>query len=168
MFMKLYGVVMLFFVCKICVVLVLKGLDYEVVYVDFNNKFDGYEKISLLQWILVLEVDGYCLVDFVVICVYLEKIYLELVFYFSDLFQYVCILWFEKYVDYELVLYCIFMVFCNWIVKCLMGQDCDEVVIVKVLESCILLLLDYLEWELDGCEYLVGDSFIMVDIVVVS
>ena len=47
--MKLYGAVMSPFDRKTRVVLAPKGLDYEAVHVDPNNKPEGYEKISPLQ-----------------------------------------------------------------------------------------------------------------------
>ena len=50
-----------------------------------------------------------------------------------------------------------------------MGQECDEEAIAKALESRIPpAMLDYLEQELDGREYLVGDSLTVADIAVAS
>ena len=166
--MKLYGAVMSPFVRKTRVVLALKGLDYEAVHVDPNNKPEGYEKISPLQRIPALELDGRYLADSAVICAYLEKTHPEPALYPSDPFQYARTLWFEKYADYELAPHCTFTVFRNRIVKRLMGQDCDEEAIAKALESRIPPMLDYLEQELDGREYLVGDSLTVADIAVAS
>jgi len=168
MSMKLYGAVLSPFVRKTRMVLALKGLDYEAVHVDPNNKPDGYEKISPLQRIPALEVDGHCLADSAVICAYLEKVQPEPALYPTDPYEYARTLWFEKYADYELAPHCTFIVFRNRVVKRLMGQDCDEESIAKALESRIPPLLAYLEQQLEGREYLAGDQLTVADIAVAS
>ena len=166
--MKLYGAILSPFVRKTRVVLALKGLEYESVMVDPNNKPEGYEAISPLGRIPALEVDGRYLADSAVICAYLERIQPEPALYPTDPYEYARTLWFEKYADYELAPQCTFMVFRNRVVKPLIGQQCDEEQARDALAHRIPPLLDYLERELEGKDYLVGDRPTVADIAVAS
>ena len=168
MSMKLYGAIMSPFVRKTRVVLALKGLDYEWEMVDPNNKPEGYEKISPLGRIPALEVDGRNLADSAVICAYLERTHPEPALYPTDPYEYARTLWFEKYADYEIAQQCTFMVFRNRIVKPLIGQECNEEQALDALANRIPPLLDYLDRELEGKEYLAGDQLTVADIAVAS
>lgn len=168
MTMKLYGAILSPYVRKTRMVLALKGLDYESVMVDPNNKPEGYEKISPLGRIPALEVDGRFLADSAVICAYLERIQPEPALYPDDAYEYARALWFEKFADYEMGPQCTFKVFRNRVVKRLIGQACNEQECQQALDTTIPPLLDYLEKELDGKEYLVGDRLTIADIAVAS
>lgn len=168
MSMKLYGAVLSPFVRKTRMVLALKGLDYEPVHVDPNNKPEGYEKISPLKRIPALEVDGHRLADSAVICAYLEKTHPQTPLYPEDAYGYARTLWFEKYADYEISANCTFAVFRNRIVMRLMGRDCDEDMAQKALTQTIPPLFEYLDGELAGKEYLAGDQLTVADIALAS
>lgn len=168
MSMKLYGAILSPFVRKTRVVLALKGLDYEPVHVDPNNKPEGYEKISPLQRIPALEVDGRFLADSAVICAYLEKTHPETPMYPQNAYEYARTLWFEKYADYEISANCTFAVFRNRIVMRLMGRECDEDMAQKALTKTIPPLFEYLDGELDGKQYLVGERLTVADIALAS
>ncbi|GAA5136406.1 glutathione S-transferase family protein [Alloalcanivorax gelatiniphagus] len=168
MTMKLYGAILSPYVRKTRMVLALKGLDYESVMVDPNNKPEGYEKISPLGRIPALEVDGRFLADSAVICAYLEGIQPQPFLYPKDAFDHARALWFEKYADYELGPECTFRVFRNRVVKRLIGKACNEEECRKALDTTIPPLFDYLERELEGREYLVGDQLSIADIAVAS
>lgn len=168
MSMKLYGAILSPFVRKTRVVLALKGLDYEPVHVDPNNKPEGYEKISPLKRIPALEVEGRYLADSAVICAYLEKVHPRTALYPEDPYEYARTLWFEKYADYEISANCTFAVFRSRIVMRLMGRECDEAMAQKALTETIPPLFEYLDGELDGKEYLAGGRLTVADIALAS
>lgn len=168
MTMKLYGAVLSPFVRKTRVVLALKGLEYESVMVDPNNKPEGYQSISPLGRIPALEVDGQRLADSAVICAFLERTQPQPALYPQDPYDYARTLWFEKYADYELGPQCTFKVFRNRVVKRLIGQECNEQEALDALEKQIPALFDYLETELRDKQYLVGDRLTVADIALAS
>lgn len=168
MSMKLYGAVLSPFVRKTRVVLALKGLEYESVHVDPNNKPEGYEAISPLKRIPALEVDGRYLADSAVICAYLDQTHPQPSLYPQDAYERARTLWFEKYADYEISANCTFAVFRSRIVMRLMGRECDEEMAQKALTETIPPLFDYLNRELEGQDYLVGGRLTIADIALAS
>ncbi|EKF73890.1 transferase [Alcanivorax hongdengensis A-11-3] len=168
MTMKLYGAALSPFVRKTRVVLALKGLEYESVHVDPNNPPPDYEKISPMKRIPALEVDGQYLADSAAICAYLERIQPQPALYPSDPMAYARTLWFERYIDYDIAANCTFGVFRNRIIMPLIGKTCDEDKVQHYLAEKIPPLLAYLDRELEGREYLVGDSLTIADIAMGS
>ena len=168
MTIKLYGAALSPFVRKTRVVLALKGVDYEAVHIDPNNPPEGYEKISPMKRIPALEVDGQYLADSAAICAYLEKVYPEPALYPTAPLELGRVIWFQRYVDYDLAMRCTFAVFRNRVVMRLIGKECDEEKVQHALANTIPPLFAYLDKELEGREFLVGDSMTVADIGLAS
>ncbi|MDX1804969.1 MAG: glutathione S-transferase family protein [Alcanivorax sp.] len=168
MTMKLYGAALSPFVRKTRVVLALKGLEYEAVHVDPNNPPQGYEKISPMKRIPALEVDGQYLADSAAICAYLEKICPQPALYPDDAMAYGRAIWFQRFIDYDIASNCTFGVFRNRIVMPLLGKACDEDTVQHYLQEKIPPLLAYLDRELEGRDFLVGDQLSIADIALGS
>lgn len=168
MTIKLYGAALSPFVRKTRVALALKGVEFESVHIDPNNTPDGYEKISPMKRIPALEVDGQFLADSAAICAWLDKTYPEPALYPTDAMALGRTIWFERFVDYDLAMRCTFAVFRNRIVMPLIGKECDEEKVQHALENTIPPLFDYLNNELEGREFLVGDSMTIADIALAS
>ena len=168
MTIKLYGAALSPFVRKTRVALALKGVEYESVHVDPTNFPDGYEKISPMKRIPALEVDGTFLADSAAICAWAEKINPEPALYPTDAMELGRTIWFERFVDYDLATRCTFAVFRNRVVMRLIGKECDEDKVQHALEQTIPPLFAYLDGELEGREFLVGDSMTIADIALAS
>lgn len=168
MTIKLYGAALSPFVRKTRVALALKGVEYESVHIDPANIPEGYEKISPMKRIPALEVDGQFLADSAAICTWAEKINPEPALYPTDAMELGRTIWFERFVDYDLAMRCTFAVFRNRVVMRLMGKECDEEKVQHALEQTIPPLFAYLDGELEGREFLVGDSMTIADIALAS
>jgi glutathione S-transferase len=168
MAMKLYGAALSPFVRKTRVFMQHKGIDFEAVHVDPNNPPDDYAKINPLKRIPALEHDGRFLADSAVICQYLERIHPDSPLYPSDPYEYARCLWFEKFADYEVARDCTFAVFRNRIVMRLIGKECNEELVQKALAEKVPPLFEYLNGELEGREFLVGDQMSIADIALAS
>ena len=169
MSMKVYGAILSPFVRKTRVVLALKGIEYQPVHVDPDDKPKGYFDISPLGRIPALELDdGRCLADSAVICAYLERIHPETPLYPQDPYDYARALWFEKYADYEISTNCTFAVFRNRIVMRLMGRESNEEAARAAIEKKIPALFSYLDNELKGKQYLVADQMTVADVALAS
>ena len=68
MSMIVYGVSLFFFVRKVCLCLIEKGLDYELEVVMFFAQLDWYCEFNSLGWIFAFRDGDLKLVDFSVIC----------------------------------------------------------------------------------------------------
>lgn len=168
MSIKLYGAALSPFVRKTRVALALKGVEYEAVHIDPSNTPEGYEKISPMKRIPALEVDGQYLADSAAICTWLEKTHPEPALYPQDAMEHGRVIWFERFIDYDLAMRCTFAVFRNRIVMRLMGKECDEDKVQHALTTTIPPLFEYLNSELDGKDYLVSDSMTIADIALAS
>lgn len=169
MTIKLYGAILSPFVRKTRMVLALKDIEYEPVHVDPADKPEGYLDISPLGRIPALELDdGRYLADSGVISAWLERICPQPALYPDAPYQYARTLWFEKYADYEISTNCTFAVFRNRIVMRLMGRDSDEDSARRALSETIPPLFAYLDKELEGREYLVGDRLTVADLALAS
>ncbi len=168
MTIKLYGAALSPFVRKTRVALALKGVEFESVHIDPTNFPEGYEKISPMKRIPALEVDGQYLPDSAAICAWAEKVNPEPALYPSDAMDLGRTIWFERFVDYDLAMRCTFAVFRNRVLMRLIGRECDEEKVQHALEQTIPPLFEYLNNELEGREFLVGDSMTIADIALAS
>ncbi|ARB45276.1 glutathione S-transferase family protein [Alloalcanivorax xenomutans] len=168
MTIKLYGAMLSPFVRKTRVVLALKGVEHETVNVDPRNAPDWYRDLNPLGRIPALDYDGQILADSGVICAFLEKKHPEPSLYPEDPYEYARTLWFEKFGDYELGVNCTFGVFFNRVVRRLMGKEVDEAAAQKALQGAVPPLLEYLDRELEGKTYFVGERLTVADIAVAS
>lgn len=129
-FLLIIGFYLFFYVCKVLVLLELKGIVYCI---DFIVLFFGdevFECFSLLCQILVLVDGDFVFNDFSVICQYLEECYLQLSLYFVDIGQCVQVCWLEEYVDLWLGQVIIWQLFYQLVINCGIWQcEFDQVIL---------------------------------------
>ena len=106
--------------------------------------------------------------DSAVICAYLEDQYPDTPKLLAGTAAEVArIRWLEKYADYELAPLTTFTVFFNRTLAASLGQACDEAAVQTALQK-LVAHFDYLEQQLDGQEYFVGQRFTLADIAIVT
>jgi glutathione S-transferase len=166
--MKLYGASLSPMVRKVVLALEIKGLDYQLDPVIPFNTPEGFEKISPLKKIPALVDGDVTLADSTVICEYLEERYPEVALYPSDLVQKAKARWFEEYADTVLMKVTAEGLFFERVVKPLMGMETDEDKVQKNLKGNMPKTLEYLESVMPEEGFLLGETFMMVDISIAS
>lgn len=160
-----YGATLSPFVRKTVVALIEKGLDYDLKFVDPNNKPANFEELSPLGKIPVLTEDDLCLSDSAVITQYLEEANPNTTpIYPASPEASAKARWFEKYADYELAPLTTFGIFRNRIIRPITGKDCDEQHVQTALET-LQPMFSFLESKItNGENYLINDTFSIADI----
>ncbi|MBC8188636.1 MAG: glutathione S-transferase family protein [Proteobacteria bacterium] len=170
----LYGAALSPFVRKVEVVLREKGLDFEME--NINMPFpDWYKEISPARRMPALrdrdisaEGPEGVIPDSSAICAYLERLHPEPAFYPKDAYEHGRAVWYEEYADSELA-GCVGMgIFRPIVFPIFAKQDPDIETAKKTVKERLPRFLDYLEGELQGREYLVGDAFSIADLSVVT
>lgn len=168
MTLKLIGAGMSPFARKARLAFAEKGLAYEHDPLAPFGLSAEYKRKHPLGKIPLLEVDGRPLPDSSAICAYLEKIQPTPALYPSDPFDYARAIWFEEFADSGLssgsgpffqqrVLSPLFF-----------KKPGDEALVQKAATETLPPLFDYLEQELGGNDYLVGNRFTIADLAVGS
>ena len=167
----LYGAKGSPFVRKVQVLLAEKGIEFKMEGVSIFPPPDWFAEISPAKRIPVLrdlsigsEGAAGTLPDSSVICAYLERKYPTPPLYPSEPFAYGRALWFEEYTDTELSAQIGGGMFRPLVVGPMMGKAADVDTARKTLHEKLPPLFDYLNAELDGQEYLVGNAFTIADI----
>ncbi|MDE1986511.1 MAG: glutathione S-transferase family protein [Alphaproteobacteria bacterium] len=160
------------FVRKVRVALMEKGLDYTLEQVNPFNPPPDYLAISPLKRIPAFRdtdlPEPNSLADSSVICDYLEHKFPDPALYPRDPYLRARALWFEEYAD-SAVAQCIGRgLFFERVVKRMLRQKPDEDVCQKTLQEVLPPLFDYLEKELGGNDYFVGNKFSIADISVAT
>lgn len=165
-----YGVNASPFVRKVRIALIEKGIPYEL-----ETVFPGpmappdFRQMSPLGKVPAFRDGDRTLSDSSVICAYLERIHPAPALYPSDAYEYARALWFEEWADGGLVAVAGPKIFFQRIVAPrFFGRATDEEVVRKAIDEELPPLLDYLEGQLTGGEFLVGGSFTIGDIGVLS
>lgn len=170
MTLTVYGGSLSPFVRKVRVVLAEKGIAYEHQQINPFAPPDWFLDISPLKRIPVLrdsEVpEPNTLPDSSVICDYLENKYPEPPLYPKEPFSRARALWFEEYADTQMMQSIGPGLFFERIVKKLIGGECDESIVVATLSEKLPGIFDYLESNVRGHEFLVGNAFSIADIAV--
>ena len=165
----LYGAFGSPFVRKALVALAEKGIPFDHEQVIPINVSAEYKKISPLGKIPAYRDGDRTLCDSSVIIAYLEKIKPQPALYPSDAYDYARALWFEEYGDSGLAPIMGFKVFFPKIVAPrFLNRQPDLAAIQKVVDEELPPLFDYLETEIGGKEWLVGDRFSIADIGVAT
>jgi glutathione S-transferase len=165
----LYGINGSPFVRKVRVVLAEKGVAYDHDPVMPGNPDPEYRKISPLGKIPAWRDGDRAFSDSSVICQYLERLHPEPAFYPKDPYDFARSLWFEEYADTALVEIIGPRIFFPRVVgKRFMGKEPDEEAIQKAIDEDLPPRLDYLEAQLRGGPYLVGDRLTIGDVTVAS
>ncbi|MDF1629396.1 MAG: glutathione S-transferase family protein [Alcanivoracaceae bacterium] len=166
--LKLYGAALSPFVRKTRIFMQEKNIPFEAIHIDPNNPPEDFISLNPLKRIPVLQHGDRTVADSAVICRYLESVFPENPLYPTDPWDQARCAWFEKFADYELGVCCTFSVFRNRVIMPLVGRACDEEKVQKALNSTIPPLFDYLDNELAGKEFLVGEQMTIADIAVAS
>ncbi|MCB1616154.1 MAG: glutathione S-transferase family protein [Pseudomonadales bacterium] len=167
MSLKLHGVSLSPFVRKVRMVLAIKKLDYEFVMAIPKRLPEHYEKLNPLGRIPALEHNDLVLADSAVICHYLEQVFPDKPLIPSDPFLKARCEWFEKFADYELAQHMTFGLFRNRIARILRDESPVQAEIDAV-DIALPPLLDYLEQQLDGHCFLIGDTLTLADLALLS
>ena len=165
-----YGVNASPFVRKVRVALIEKNIPYE-----FETVFPGpmappdFRQLSPLGKVPAFRDGDRVLADSSVICAYLERVHPTPPLYPSDPYDYARALWFEEWADGGLVPVSGPKIFFQRVVgPRFFGRTTDEEVVRTAIEQELPPLFDYLESQLTGGEFLVGTSFTIGDIGVLT
>lgn len=168
----IYGVTLSPFVRKVCVLLAEKGIEYQLEPASPMNPTPEFLAVSPAKKMPALRdtsiPEPNTLADSTVICDYIETKYPQPALYPKDPYLRARALWFEEYADTILGTCITRGLFFERVVKKLFGQQTDESVCQKTLESDLPPLFDYLENELGSNQYFVGNTFSIADISVAT
>ena len=168
MSLVVYGAALSPFVRKVRACLLEKQLEYTSELILPFNQPDWYYAISPLGRIPALRDGELNICDSAVICAYLEDQYPDTPKLLAGTAAEVArIRWLEKYADYELAPLTTFTVFFNRTLAASLGQACDEAAVQTALQK-LVAHFDYLEQQLDGQQYFVGQRFTLADIAIVT
>ncbi|HZJ92215.1 MAG TPA: glutathione S-transferase family protein [Thiopseudomonas sp.] len=168
MALVLYGAALSPFVRKVRACLLEKQLEYSNEMIVPGQQPQWFYDISPLGRIPALRDGDFTLCDSAVICAYLAEKYPQNNSLLGNTVEESArIRWFEKYADYEVAPLATFTVFFNRVLAKSMGGSCDEAAIEKALVA-LEKHYDYLEAQLAGQEYFVGNRFSLADLAVVT
>ncbi len=171
----LYGSPLSPFQRKTEAVLALKGLDYDCVAINIMAMPDWYLEISPLARIPALrdmsigtEGTAGTIADSSAMCGYLEKKCPQPAAYPNDPFLYGRALWLEEYADSVLAMNGGGGVFRPIIFAAMTGGEPDLETARKTWNEKLPPLWDYLEGQLDGKKYFLGDQLSIADISIAA
>lgn len=156
------------FVRKVRVALAEKDIAYDHVQLNPFGVSDEYRKKSPLGKIPCYEEGDYTLPDSSAILGFLERRHPEPPLYPSDPYEYGRALWYEEYADSKLAAVATVPFVQRFIRAKIMKQEPDEAAVAQCLEKDLPPVLDYLEGELEGREFLAGGRFGVADIATAS
>jgi glutathione S-transferase len=156
------------FVRKVKVALAEKSIPYEQVQLIPFGVSDEYKARSPLGKIPCWEDGDFVLPDSSCILLYLERAHPKPALYPADPKLFGRVLWYEEYADTKLVEVVTPVFFERFVKKLLMKQQPDEARVKQALEQLQPPVFDYLEREIAGRGYLVGNQFSVADIAVAS
>ena len=152
---------------KVEVCMLEKGIKFENVHVNPFAPPDWFAEISPIGKIPVIrdtsENPDAILADSSVICAYLERKYPEPALYPSDPFAFARALWFEEFSDTVLVDACR-PFFLALVMQPLQGREVDRKAADDAVRNKMPPRFSYLNKELVGKEYFVGDRMTIADI----
>lgn len=171
MSLVLYGAPLSPFVRKVEVVMREKSLEFELESVNIMPMPDWFKEISPARRIPVLRdksvgeegVAG-TIPDSSAICAFLEKKQPEPALYPKDPFEHGRAVWLEEYCDSELAGRVGMDLFRPIQFPRFQGKEPDVATAKKTWNESLPRLFDYLEGELDGGEFLVGDGLSIADV----
>jgi glutathione S-transferase len=165
-----YGANLSPFVRKVRVALAEKGLDYKLEQVNPFSPPDDFRQISPLKRVPAFRdtdlPEPNTLADSSIICDYLEHKFPGSPLYPKDAYSRARALWFEEYADSAVATTIGLGLFFERVVKKLIGGKTDESVCASTLAEKLPPLLDYLEKQIAGREYFVGEALSIADIAV--
>ena len=160
------------FVRKVRVFCAEKGIAYELEQINPFSPPPGWREKSPLGRIPALEHDGRIVNDSSVICAYLERVQPEPALYPKDNYEYARAAWIEEYVDGALVPVAGPKVFQPVVLRPLLTQKPAEPAAIeaaeKVVDEELAPYFAYLEAQLGGQDFFVGNRLSIADIAVAS
>lgn len=168
MALTLYGAILSPFVRKIRMQLAEQSIAHEHVIVAPFSQPDWYLDISPLGRIPAIQDGDMTLADSSVIAQYLHETYGGPSLYGESPAEAARVRWLEKYADYELAPYATFTVFAQRFLEPLKGGLTDEQAVATALSDHLPPMLDYLNRELNGKAFFLGERMSMADIAVTS
>lgn len=166
--LTLYGAILSPFVRKIRMQLAEQAIPHEHVIVAPFRQPDWYCDISPLGRIPAIQDGDFKLADSAVIAQYLQDTYGGASLYGETPAEAARVRWLEKYADYELAPYATFTVYAQRVLEPLKGNATDEQAIATALSDHLPPLLDYLNGELNGKAFFLGEKMSIADIAVTS
>jgi glutathione S-transferase len=168
----LYGSRFSPYVRKIRVLCAEKSVPYELIDVNVFDPPIWFPRISPLKRIPVLhdaeaQADGF-LPDSSIIAAYLDHLFPTPPLYPAAPWPRALATWLEEYIDTELIRHMGFEVFRPRVVSRLMGQQCDEALVQQSLTVSLPPLFAYLEQQLGGQQFFIGETMTIADIAVAS
>ena len=173
--LSIYGVKGSPFVRKVQVFLAEKGVDYEMEAVSIFPAPAWFAAINPAKRIPVLRdrsvgTEGVAgtIPDSSAICAYLERKHPAPALYPADAFAYGRALWLEEWADTELAGRIGLGMFRPLVVQRLLGRPPDVAHARRTFREELPPLFDWLEGELGGRTFLVGDAFSIADLSVAT
>jgi len=166
--MILYGSTMSPFVRKVVAFAAEKRIDLDIKPVGIGDPDPGFGAASPFRKMPALDDDGFMLADSSAIVHYLEAKYPDPPLIPADPKQRGRTIWFDEFAD-TLLFACGGAIFFNRVVAPrFLGRDGDLAVADKAERETLPPLLDYLEGEIPGSGFLVGDRLTLADLAVAS
>ncbi|MBI2801932.1 MAG: glutathione S-transferase family protein [Gammaproteobacteria bacterium] len=169
---KLLGANVSPFVRKCRAYMAEKGIAYDYEQVSPFAPPEGYKKISPLGKIPAFLDGDKALADSTAICIYLERCNPQPALYPGDHYQYARALWFEEYIDSGLIPIAGPQVFRPLVLAPMMSQQPvtkeGKAEVLKVVETAIHPMWEYLESELASNQFYVGNVLSIADLTVAS
>ena len=167
-----YGASLSPFVRKVRVMLLEKGLPYELDPVNPFTPPPSFLQISPLKRIPVVRdtdlPEPNTLPDSSIICDYIEHKYPTPPLYPRDAYARSRALWLEEYADTALTQVIGPGIFFERVIKRILQSKPDEALIAATLKDKVPPVFDYLEGEIGSKTYLIGDAFSIADIAVAT
>jgi glutathione S-transferase len=166
---KLYGIPISPFVRKVIIVLSLKKVPFESIDIRPGKQPEYYkETINPLNKIPSFQDDRVIIPDSAVICDYLEQLHPEPSIYPKDIAQRARALWFQSYADQFIApLVGPGLFFERKVQPIRFGRQPNEEKIADSLEK-LKSAWNYLESQLTGSAFVVGDTLSIADISIVT
>jgi glutathione S-transferase len=157
------------FVRKVRVALKEKGIAYELDPILPFNVSDEYKRMSPLGKIpCYTPKDGVHIPDSSVIIAYLERTNSRNSLYPENAEDYARALFLEEYGDSVLVAAVGTVFFQRIVAPTFLGQKTDDAAIANALEKQLPPLLDWLDEQIKGKEFFVGNRLTIADIAIAS
>jgi glutathione S-transferase len=166
--LKIHGVPFSAHTRKVIIAALEKGIPYEIVKVIPLTPPDGWQELSPLGLIPVVQDDEFTLADSTAICQYLDRAYPGVSLYPGDARQFARVVWLEEFVDGGVAPHVLRGLLMQRVfAPKFLGKAPDEALIRTSLTQMIPARFAYLEQALRG-DWFVADAFSMADIAVAS
>jgi glutathione S-transferase len=151
------------------VALAEKNVAYDLDPVIPARAPEGYRALSPLGKIPAFKDGDFAISDSSVICAYIERVWPQPPLYPADAKEYARALWLEEYADTELA--AVFtgkLLFQRVVRPILAGTPADEAVVAQAIDKDVPPLLDYVESQVTGRDFVAGGAFSIADIALAS